>query len=136
MGAIQNEVNQLLGTAAVVAGGVKHLKGQEKEVEAKKEENALNEKLKIAEAKVQEAELGEKIYNQGVDIKQQKKDLKTAKAGIDPEAHTVYGGVVFNEEEMKNDIAKRQLALRTAEEKQKAMKLQRESFRELIGGKK
>lgn len=128
-GPIQNEVNQLLGTAAVVAGGAKHFKGKE-------EENALEKDVEIANAKVKDAELKEQLHVAKKEMEQYKEDTKLLEEGKQPLGGGAYTFDIFGQNSGE-DMKARKLALDTMKAKMTAMRAQRKAYAELItGGKK
>jgi hypothetical protein len=124
MGAIQNELNQLLGTTALVAGGAKKVSTDAKLLAKEK-----------AEAGSKEAELAEQQHALEKDLKQYKEENKLIKKGLTPMGEGKYQTDLFNQNS-NIDMKARKLAMKTAIEKIESIKYQRSEYQKLIGGKK
>ena len=124
MGAIQNELNQLLGTTALVAGGAKKLSTDAKLLAKEK-----------AEAGAKEAELAEQQHAIEKDLKQYKEENKMIKKGLTPMGEGTYQTDLFKQNS-NIDMKARKLAMKTAKEKIESIKLQRDEYKKLIGGNK
>lgn len=122
MGAIQNEVNQLLGTAAVVAGGYKKLK---------------LDKLHATQEAIEKDPSLAKEYEQNEEmIKEHEKDIETLKKGGIPLSASEHIGLYSSAEDYNREIKKRELAIAELQGRRKAISMQRKEYAKLIGGKK
>ena len=118
MGAIQNEVNQLLGTAAVVAGGYKKLK--------------LDKLHATQEAIEKDPELKEEASKITKGIEEEEKAINDLARGREP------GYAMSNrpQSELNKDIEARKLSIATMQGRLKAIDIQRKEYAKLLGGKK
>ena len=150
MGAIQNSINSVLGTAAVVAAGGKKLKTDAEALESAK----TQERVTLTEAI---PKLDEDITKQGGAVDSAIEDLAKTKQKYQPELDSIAKAekkgftkgpkgeqkaaqAAARREEIGIEIQKRETALKTAQGKLDAMKLQRTIYAErlskLTGGKK
>lgn len=150
MGAIQNSINSVLGTATVVAAGAKKLKTDSEALESAK----MQESVKLTEAV---PKLDEGISKQGDEVDNAMMARNQAKQKYQPELDAIAKAekkgfskgpkgqqkaaqASARRDEISEEISKRELALKTAQGKLDAMKLQRTIYAErlakLTGGKK
>ena len=118
MGAIQNELNQLLGTAAVVAGGAKKIN--------------MDKLHATQEAIEKDPELKEEAENLKQDIDFKTKEINDLEKGREP------GYAMSNkpQSELNKDIEARKLSIATMQGRLKAIDIQRKEYAKLLGGKK
>lgn len=138
MGAIQNSINSVLGTATVVAAGAKKLKTDEEALKFSQEQ----EKVKLAgELPKLEEDIGaqeEAVNNALIDRNQTKQKYKSEleriaeaeKKGFSkgPKGQQKAAQAAARREEIGIEIDKRELALKTAQSKLDAMKMQRDLY--------
>lgn len=122
MGAIQNELNQLLGTTALVAGGAKKMKLDK--LHATQE--AIEQDPKLAKESAENKEM----------IKEHEKDIETLKTGQIPLNAYEEVNLSSSAEDYNKAIQKRMDAIAELEGRQKAIMLQRKEYAKLLGGKK
>lgn len=150
MGAIQNSINSVLGTAAVMAGGAKKLKSDSEALQSAK----MQESVKLTE---ELPKLDESITKQGGAVDSAIEDLANTKKKYQPELDAIAKAeakgfskgpkgqqraaqAAARGEEIGIEIQKRETALKTAQGKLDAMKMQRTIYAErlakLTGGKR
>lgn len=119
MGAIQNEINQLLGTAAVVGAGAKKM--QMDKLHATQEAIEKDPALKEEQSKL----------TKEIEIKN--KEVKAFEEGREPGSAMP----AFTSREVLNEhIEARKLSIATMQGRLKAIDMQRKEFAKLLGGKK
>ena len=150
MGAIQNSINSVLGTATVLAAGGKKLKTDAESLESAK----MQETVKLTEAV---PKLDEEITKQGGAVDSAIEDLAKTKQKYQPELDAIAKAekkgfskgpkgqqkaaqAAARREEIGIELQKREEALKTAQGKLDAMKLQRDIYAKrlakLTGGKR
>ena len=150
MGAIQNSINSVLGTAIVLAAGGKKLKSDAEALESAKTQESVT--LTEAIPKLDEgiSKQGDEVDNAMMALNQTKQKYqqeldaiaKAEKKGFSkgPKGQQKAAQAAARREEIGEEISKRELALKTAQGKLDAMKLQKTIYAErlakLTGGKK
>ena len=146
MGAIQNSINSVLGTATVLAAGGKKLKTDAEALESAK----MQEKVTLTEAV---PKLEEDIGAQEEAVTDALMDSVKAKQKYKPELDRIAesekrgfesdeqaASAAARQEEIGIELQKRETALKAAQGKLDAMKMQRQLYAErlakLTGGKK
>lgn len=122
---IQSAINQALATGALAIGGAKHIS-----------EEAEANRLKKGEIGVKSAEAQEEVAGLEAEATKLSSELKLLGENKIPqgeEGQYIYN--VFNQD-LAPDIEKRKLALKTAQSKIEAKKIQIEAYQKIIGGKK
>ena len=150
MGAIQNSINSVLGTATVLAAGGKKLKSDAEAMEAartqeittiSKEMPSLDEEIdahgKAVDSAIEDLANTKKKYQPELDAiaEAEKKGFSKGPKGQQKAAQAAARG-----EEIGIDLQKRETALKRAQDKLDAMKMQRDIYSKrlakLTGGKR
>ena len=133
MGAIQNSINQVLGSVAGAALGIKHTAEQQAAVKEQKINNEL-QKAGVAEKLAGEKEQLASL-NEG--IKKGKADIKTIKEGWLPQEDGTRVADLFRSDEEKSaDLKARRTALKTLQEKKAAKQMMIAAYEKVLGGVK
>ena len=127
MGQIQGAINNVLGTALAATTLQKHIAGQ-----------AESNKLAKAEMAFKKAETEKELNALQKEASVTEKEINLLKENKIPETGTKGEAFTYNiyQQDMSEDIQKRNLALRTAQQKIEAKKLQIETYEKVLGGKK
>ena len=150
MGAIQNSINSVLGTATLVAGGAKKLKTDADALEASQLQETINLKGELPK-------LDEEIGKQEEAVTDAIADYSTTSQKYQPELDAIAkaekkgftkglrgqqkaADAAVRGEEIGIELQKRETALKTAQAKLDAMKMQKQLYEKrlakLTGGKK